>query len=140
MEIKECIREDYLRTIPVDKNLVKKEIMESDYDIERAFHAFEENDYKWCIIKSYYAMFHASRALLFSMGLQERRHFAIEVVLEELNKQGKIESRFIADFSSAMSAREDADYRYHYSKETASEIMETAKEFIKKLKSMAVFS
>lgn len=57
-------------------------------------------------------MFHATRAVLFSLGLKERRHFAIRVVLEDLNAKGKLESRSISNFSAALGAREDADYIY----------------------------
>ena len=112
MNVEECIKEGYLQSISIDKNLIKKEIEESEYDLNKAEIALKEKDYKWCIVKCYYSMFHASRGVLFSIGLRERRHFAIQIVLEDLNKKGKLESKFLADFASAMSAREDADYNY----------------------------
>jgi len=44
------------------------------------------------LIQSYYAMFHAAKAVLFSMGLREKKHFAVTMVLEMLSKEGKIEN------------------------------------------------
>lgn len=137
VDIEECIQAGFLQRIPVDGRMIKTELAEADYDLKRSEHAFEEKDYKWCIMKSYYAMFHISRAVLFSLGLRERRHFTIGIVLEELHKAGKLESRYVADFSSAMSAREGADYHYHYSEEVASMLLGTAKEFIGRLRILA---
>ncbi|MFH0837061.1 MAG: HEPN domain-containing protein [Candidatus Aenigmatarchaeota archaeon] len=136
MNIDDYIKEGFLQKILIDRVLIKKELAEAEYDLQKAQHAFDEEDYKWCIIKCYCSMFHASRALLFSTGLRERRHFAISIVLENMNKQGKLESRFLTDFSSAMSAREDADYHYKHSRETTVIILESAKEFMKKFKTM----
>ena len=39
----------------------------------------------------------------------------------------------VIDFKAAMSARENADYHYVYSEETAKHELETAKEFFEKL-------
>ncbi len=134
MGIEDYIRDGYLQRVPIDKELANKEVKEAEYDLSRAENALEEEDFKWAIVKSYYSMFHAARALLFSIGLKERRHFVIAVVLEELNKQGKMGGRFVTDFSAAMSAREDADYRHVYSEDTAIIILDAAKEFLKEIK------
>ena len=91
---------------------------------------FNEEDYKWCIVKCYYSMFHAAKAILFKLGYTEKKHIAVLIVLEELNKQGKLESRFITNFKASMSARQDADYHYSYSKETAEHEITIAKEFL----------
>lgn len=100
MNIQECIERGFLRKIEPDPKIIEKELKEAEYDIERAKHALGEKDFKWCIIKSYYAMFHAARAVLFSLGLKERRHFAVQVVLEDLIKKGKLESIYQDYFSS----------------------------------------
>jgi len=71
---------------------------------------------------------------LFKLGYIEKRHIAVLIVLEELNKKGKIESRFITNFKASMSAREDADYHYSYSKETAEYELGIAKEFLEEIK------
>jgi len=134
MDIESCLQEGFLQRIKVERDLIEKELEEAKYDFERAKHAIEEDDFKWSIVKSYYSMFHAARAVLFSLGLKERRHFAIRVVLENLNMEGKLESKFISDFSAALGAREDADYRYTYSQETAAYLSRAAGDFLAGMK------
>ena len=130
MNIKDCLEQGFLRKIAVDKKLIEKELKESAYDLESAKKALSENDYKWCIIKSYYSMFHAAKSVMFKLGYIEKRHFAVNVVLEDLNKKGKLESKYISYFSAALSSREEADYHYNYSKEIATHNIMMAEEFL----------
>ena len=134
MDINECIEKRFLEKIKPAIDLVEKELREAEYDIEKAENAFEDEDYKWCIVKAYYTIFHAARALLFKIGLREKRHFAIRVVLEDLNKHGKLEMKYVNDFNAAVSSREDADYHYTYSKEIADHNLEIANEFLDRIK------
>ncbi len=134
--LKECLKKGYLKKEKYDPLLVKKEFREADYDLNKARKALEDKDVKWAIIKCYYSMFHAAKALLFSMGLRERRHFAVQAVLEDLIKNGKLESIYLEYLSASMEAREDADYRYKYSMEMAKEILEYSVKFISKMKSI----
>lgn len=136
MNISQAIEEKVLEKIQPDKKLVDKEFSESDYDFEKSQKAFEEEDYKWAIVKSYYSMFHSARGLLFKLGFKERRHFAINIVLEDLNRKGQLESIYLNDFKAAVSAREDADYHYDYSKESAKHILEIAEEFNDKMRKL----
>jgi uncharacterized protein (UPF0332 family) len=136
MNIEDCLREGFLEKIKPERDMIEKEFKEAEYDFKRAEDALGEKDIKWSIVMSYYSIFHAARALLFSLGFKERRHFAIGVVLEDLVKKGKLKSRFVSDFHAAMSAREDADYRYTYSEETASYLIDAAKEFFDTMKNM----
>lgn len=134
MKINELLQKGFITKIKQDKKLIEKELKEAKYDLEKANFTFEQKDFKWCIIKSYYSMFHAAKALLFSLGLKERRHFAVGVVLEELSFEGKIKSEFINDFKAAMSAREEADYRYSYSEDTAKYLINIAGDFLEEIK------
>jgi len=136
MNIEECIENGFLMKIKPSKDLVEKELQEAEYDFGKAKLTFEEEDHKWSIVKSYYAMFHAARALLFRMGLREKKHFAIISVLEDLNKRGKLELKYINDFTSALYSREDADYHYKYSEEIAEHELEIAEEFIARIKKL----
>lgn len=137
MDIESCLQEGFLQRIEVERELIEKELEEARYDLNKAEHALEEGDFKWSIVKSYYSMFHAARAVLFSLGFKERRHFAIRVVLEDLNSRGKLESKFVSDFSAALVAREDADYRHTYSQETADYLLGAAKDFLSRMGRLA---
>lgn len=134
MNIKDCLKKRFLLKIKPKKDIVKKEIDEAEYDFKKAEEAFNEEDYKWSIVKGYYSMFHAARAVLFNLGLREKKHFVIGIVLEDLNKKGKLELKYVNNFKAASSSREDADYHYTYSKEIAKHNLEIAKEFIDKMK------
>ena len=107
MDIEACLREGLLRKIGIDKKIVEKELKEADYDFEKAEEALDSKDFKWTIVKSYYSMFHSARAVLFSLGYREKRHFAVQVVLEDLVKKGKLESLYLEYFSAAMEARKE---------------------------------
>jgi uncharacterized protein (UPF0332 family) len=137
MDVESCLKEGFLQPIKMERDLIKKEFEEAKYDLGKAERAFEEDDFKWSIVKSYYSMFHAVRTVLFSLGLKERRHFAIRVVLEDLSAKGKLENRFVSDFSAALEAREDADYRYTYSQETADYLLKAAGDFLVRMKKLA---
>lgn len=136
MNIGECVEKRFLLKIESDKKLVHKELKEADYDFKKAQKSFKEEDFKWAIVKGYYAMFHAARAVLFDLGFREKRHFAIGVVLEDLNKRGKLESRFVNDFNAGVQTREDADYHYVYSKEIAENSLIIADEFVHRMKEL----
>jgi len=136
MDIQDCLRERSLARIKPASDLMQKELNEADYDLEKAEKAFTDEDWKWAIIKAYYCMFHAARAVLFKIGLIEKKHFAIGVVLEDLNKKGKLEMKYINDFNAAISSREDADYHYIYGKEAAEHSIKISDEFLDRMKKL----
>jgi uncharacterized protein (UPF0332 family) len=137
MDVEECIQKDFLKKIKVDEKLIQKELDEAKYDLNRAKNALEEDDFKWSIVKTYYSMFHAAKAVLFSLGLREKRHFVVGVVLEGLSKKGKLQFKFVNDYRGAMLAREDADYRYVHTRDTAEYLIDVAEEFIEKMKELS---
>lgn len=136
MNINECLEKGYLEKIIPQEDLIKKEIEECDYDFSKAKKSLGEEDYKWSIVMSYYTIFHAAKALLFKLGYREKKHFAILVVLKELNKRGKLENKYVNYFNAAISSREDADYHYIYSIRIAEDNLRIAKEFKEKIKEL----
>ena len=136
MNINECLEKGYLVKITPKEDLIKKELEEAEYDLDKAKKSFDDEDFKWSIVMSYYTIFHSGRALLFKLGFQEKRHFAISVVLEELNKKGKMERKYINYFNAAVSSREDADYHYTYSIKIAEDNLIIAKDFKEKMKEL----
>lgn len=133
MNIQDCIKKGHVKIIKPDRAIIGKEFKEARYDLEKAKKAGKEQDYKWSIIKCYYAMFHAARAILLQQGYQEKKHFAISIVLEELNKKALLESRYLNDFNAAMSSRQDADYHAIYSKEVAEHTLKIGEEFLRRM-------
>lgn len=136
MNVEECLRKGFLKKIKVEKELVEKELEESKRDFEDSKTSFKMGKFKWAIIQSYYSMFHAARAVLFSLGLKERRHSAIPVVLEYLVKKKKLEPRFVNDFKAGIFTREEADYEAEYSQDRAESLLEIAEEFNKRMRNV----
>lgn len=136
MDLEELIREGHIKKIKPDKELSDKEFQEADYDMGRAREALEEKDYKWAIVKAYFAVFHSARGILFLMGYREKSHFAVGEILDKLCDEGKLENRYIADFKAALSARQGADYHYKYSDNIAKDIISLAEEFIDRMEEL----
>lgn len=136
MDINDCLAQRFLEKIEPADDLMQKELNEALYDFDKAEKAFKEDDWKWAIVKAYYCIFHAARAVLFKSGFREKRHFAIGIVLEDLNKKGKLESKYVNDFNAALSSREDADYHYVYGKEAAEHSLEIAGDFMARMKQL----
>jgi len=134
MDVEECIEAGHLQRFAFKKEYAEKEWRECAVDLREAEDRLRAGRYKWATISVYYSMFHAAKAVLFRLGLREKAHYAIGVVLDDLVKRGKLESLYANDFKAAMDARESADYRYTYSKETAEHLVKIAREFIGEMK------
>ena len=87
--------------------------------------------YHHIIVEAYTAMFHASRALLYKEGIQEKSHFAVYIYLKE-NYAGIIPINIINLLSIYRIERHDALYGLDYkpSKEDAIEAINDAEMFI----------
>ncbi len=136
MNLHECIEDGLLRKIAPDKALSGKEWSEAQLDLNDAVQLFEEKRFKRSTTAAYYAMFHAAKAVLFQLGYKENAHYAISVVLDDLVKQGKLESTHANDFRAALHARQQADYHYDYSKQNAAQVVEVAREFVKRIEKL----
>ena len=136
MNIKEGLEKRYLIPEKFSLDLIEKELKESSYDFSGAKKAFAEGDYKWTIVKSYYSMFHAGKAVCFQLGYREKKHFAITIILEELYTEGKLEGQFVAYFNAAIDSREGADYHYNYSKEVAEQNLKIAEAFNNRMRKL----
>jgi len=126
----ECIRKKKLVREKTDEALIKKELDQADYDLERAKNSYKDADYKWSTVQAYYVIFHSARALLFSNGYREKSHRCLYYALEHLFADS-LDSSSLGDFRLAMSLREDADYGYIYSESSAKESIENAESFLK---------
>ncbi|MFH0987051.1 MAG: HEPN domain-containing protein [Candidatus Micrarchaeota archaeon] len=136
MNVKEAVEKGMLRKEKADRNLIEKELQEARYDLKKAEQNLKEDDIKWSTVQSYYAMFHAARALLFKDDYREKSHAGLKIFLEEMVSEGRLESMYLDDFRAAANARESADYHYSYSSETAKMLLNSAKEFVAKASKM----
>ena len=80
MEIKnieDCFRFRLLRKIKPDTDKVKRSLEISKQRLSEAERAIKLKIFGFAVLEAYMAMFHASRALLYKDGIQEKSHFAI---------------------------------------------------------------
>ena len=109
MEIETLIEMGMLSGIEQDAELAEKEWKECELDLKEAEKELGEGGNKWAIIKAYYSMFHAAKAVLFLLGLKERSHYAVGEALLSLSEEGRLESSYSDGFKGAMSERQGAD-------------------------------
>ncbi len=94
---------------------------------------YEIGRYKWATIQAYYAMFHAAKALLYSVEYREKSHHCLAVALSALFvKSQRLDAKSIRDFLNAMNLRDEADYKSTFSKEGAAAVIASAERFIEK--------
>ncbi len=123
MDLEEALEKGVIEEIGKDEKLIEKELNESRRDLEKAEKDFESGDYKWSIVSTYYSMFHMTKAIMFDRGYREKGHLAILVFLDYLIRKGELQGKYKNYYKSAKDVREDADYRYAYSKERAEELL-----------------
>ena len=136
MRLKECVEKGHLQEIAPNPDYAAKEWKESELDLKNAGSDFKLGKFKWATIASYYAMFHAAKAVLFKAGFREKAHYAIAVVLQDFAEKGVLEQKYVEDFKAAVFAREQADYHYAHSKETAAQMLSMAREFAEAMKKL----
>ncbi len=132
MEFDECVHLGRLAKIPPNKEFAKSELKEAENDLQHAKQSLAQESWKWATDASYYAMFHAAKALLYLKGYKERHsHVCTIIALNELFvKTGVIESKFVDYINAGKRRREEAIYDSNYSEEIARKSVEIASEFL----------
>jgi len=136
-DFKQCLENKKIIPFERGKELVKKELSISESDLLDAKAGFQEKRYKWSTIQAYYAMFHATRALVYSKGYREKSHYCLSVALRALFvEEGNLDAQAGRDFLNAMNLREAADYEAEFSEAGATAVITAAEKFIGKAKSL----
>ncbi|MBU1853153.1 MAG: HEPN domain-containing protein [Candidatus Omnitrophica bacterium] len=134
---KRCLEKKNLAKVNIDKKLIKKEITASESDLKDAQDVLTLEKYKIATISSYYSMFHAARALLYSKGYREKSHFCLRTAIKNLFVDSNlIELSLLDDYDTAKDLRENADYKSDFSKEGAEQLIAKAKKFLDKAKNL----
>ena len=136
-DFKQCL--DNQKVIPFEgaKRLVRKELSIGESDLLDAKAGFQEKRYKWSTIQAYYAMFHATRALVYSKGYREKSHYCLSVALRALFiEESRLDAQAGRDFLNAMNLREAADYEAEFSEAGATAVITAAEKFLEKAKGL----
>ncbi len=136
MNIDDLFKEGLLKKARVDKNHIKGSLELADRFLERAKGNLGISYYDVAFTLAYNAMFHAARALLFSLGVKERSHFAMIYFLKEKFKDEKEIYDHLAVMDSYRMSRHGIQYNGELCDRTdAEEAIRDAEEFLNIIKS-----
>lgn len=131
----DCLKSEKIKKFSRGKYLFPKEIKLAKEDLKTARESFKDENYRWCVIQTYYSMFHSARALLYFKNYREHSHYCLIQAIKELYvKSGKLEASFLEALSEAKNLREAADYYGEYSDINAKKLLEKASKFIERVK------
>ena len=124
----ECLERGKIVKIPVDPELVAKELREAEADLITAEHSLAASQEKWAIIQGYYSIFHSLRSQVMGRGYREKSHRCLKYAVEALLvDEGRLDSSVLDHFSFAMDLREGADYGCIYDAESAGIVVSSAR-------------
>ena len=97
--------------------------------------------FHYVVIDAYMAMFHATRAILYDEGIQEKSHFAMYIYLKEKCAQ-KIPLPIIHLLNLYRTERHEAMYglEYHPTKQEAAQALKDAETFVAEIEKVLLKS
>jgi len=113
--------------VRAEKALKSAKLLEEDGELEDA------------ASRAYYAMFHATRALLFSKGMHAKTHKGtISLLGEKIVKQGIMSEEYADMLRKAFDLRQKSDYEMcaEASVELVKEVIKNAEQFIERVKEL----
>jgi len=130
-EFQDCLKRKKIQEFSRGKALITKEMKTAENDFISAKESFENKNFKWSIIQSYYAMFHSARALLYVENFREKSHYCLIISLRALYVDKKLlQASLIESLQKAKMLRENADYYDDWSKDTAESLLKAAEQFL----------
>jgi uncharacterized protein (UPF0332 family) len=137
MDIEEFFKKRLLRRIPIDKQKVRNSIKIAQDKLDRAKKLFSKDFFPESFVSAYTSIFHASRALLYSEGIQEKSHFATYFYIKE-KYYGKISGHLIEAFKNYQLERHNIFYGFEIdvNSKKAEGIILDAEDFIEEIKAI----
>ncbi len=132
--IEDCFKFRLLRKIEPNSEKSKRSMELAEQEAVEAESAMKFPILKYVILSSYFAMFHAARAVLYRDGIQEKSHYAIFVYLKEKYSK-KVHLSVLNLLNVHRIERHEAMYGLDYKpdKEEADRAIKDAKLFIKEM-------
>ncbi len=115
---------------------IELRIRKAEKLIQDAKKEFEMELYERCCSTSYYAMFHAAKAMLLSLGMDSKTHRGTIYLVWENREKLNLDENDCSKLSRAFDLREESDYGIskEVSKDLAEDILKDAEDFIHKAK------
>lgn len=134
-KFQKCLERKKIIPFSPGPRLAGKETKLASFDLSRSKTSFQQEDYKWATIQSYYSMFHSARALLYVKSYREKSHQClIEAVRVFYLEEGFLDYSIIEAFQKAKIMREEADYYGEFTEENADYLIRKAGEFLEEAK------
>lgn len=119
------------------KNLIQYRLEKADEELKLAKKLFEDNYFAKSLNCSYYAMFHATRALLTIKKVDSKKHSGlIRMFNISFINNGDIPKEYFKYLSSAFNTRMQSDYHDFFiaSKQDSEEQIQDAEKFLEMVK------
>ena len=124
--------------IEKDSALIKNALKLAERDIKTARNTFNDHDFDWAFSIAYNAMLQAGRSLMFSEGYRPKGEYKHVSVIEFVKKKfgSDFAERILFMFNKIRKKRHIAVYEQVniISKDEAETALQTAEEFLKKVK------
>ena len=138
-DYEDCLREGLLRRIPPSLEMAEGSIEAAHRWLDEAEKGLRSGALNSSVLSSYLSMFHSARAMLFHDGFRERSHYCVARYLEERYvTRGLLEARWVELLDHHRETRHASQYdvSFHASEAEATNALETAKRFVKRLKKL----
>jgi len=137
LRFKDCIEKGLLKKLPASKDNAIRSINKAESWLKEAEKSLQGEAYDSSVLSSYLAMFHSARAILFLDGYREKSHACVARYLEEqyVNKK-KLEKKWVEllDHHREIRHNDQYDLSFYSSDEEAKEALESAGEFLQRMK------
>lgn len=127
----DCLRRGKITPFSRGQHLAGKELRLAREDLTAAQTSFRQDNCRWSTVQTYYAMFHAARALLYAKNYREKSHFClIEAIRALYVATGKLPVRHLEAMVQAKNLREAADYSGDFDHENTARLLLQAEGFL----------
>jgi len=132
--IEDCFKFRLLRKIAPDREKSKRSLEIANERLKGAENAIKFKMFSYAILEAYMMMFHASRALLYKDGIQEKSHFALFIYLRD-TYSNKIPLPIINFLNIHRTQRHEALYGLEFEPKLQDAVtaIEDAKLFVKEI-------
>ena len=129
--IQEAIEKRKIVSFSAGPQLSFKELKAAKEDLQDARDLFFRKRFKSATTLSYYAIFHASRALLYKKKYREKSHIQLAHAIKAFYvDEGLLSQEYYDNLIQAIDLREMADYKSKFSKEGAERNIQAAEKAI----------
>jgi len=130
--IQEAITKRRIIPFPAGPKVSMKELEAAREDLKDAGDVLRLGKIKLATVTAYYAMFHASRALLFKKKYREKSHIQLAFAIKAFYvDEGLLPQEYYDNFIQALDLREMADYKSKFSRQGAERNIQNAEKAVK---------